>query len=569
VERAAVSRRERQIVAGLSIVIAATRLLALARSMWDWDEFLFAFALHDYNVAVHHPHPPGFPLFIAVARLVRVVIHDDFHALRTVSLIASMFLFPAIVALARAMKFPFGIAVSAGVLFAFLPNVWFYGGTAFSDIFNMALLLAALALLVRPQNVLCAYPWFAAAWRIRRWRVIAASAAMSIVIVAGGYGIAAKVTGWDGYLAGLRNHQHYIATTDGYLNPRRPPSLTLFPLFAIDPFEGGKASRFLFGFACLALIIPKKRDAEAVATFFPFLVFALFLSNITGASRLSIGYMPLHALLAADGIARVANGAAMLLRRPRAALIVQTLVVAAIAGRFALWSGPALREVKSHDSPPVLAVKWVRDHVPIGSTLFIDGGLEPHATYYLGSYDVHYVDSEEDLARMPLLRNAWYIHDGPDSRASLASFRRPRKKLWALFTRRYFEASVRRVTGAVHYLDGWYGEESTGEETWRWMGRRARIVLQPIAGGGELRLSATVPIDKEPPPQVTISIDGQPADRFMATARDFSRRYVVAPSPNAHEVLIELSGALNPARQHLSDDARDLGLQLRTVSWQP
>ena len=167
------SRREKQIVLALSIVIALTRLMALSRSMWDWDEGLFSIALHDFNVAAHHPHPPGFPLYVAAGRVMRVVIHDDFRALRAIELIASMFLFPAMFALARAMKFPFATAVSAGVLLAFFPNVWFYGGTAFSDIFNLVLLMTALALLfgdryllgtvvfalsllVRPQNILCA-----------------------------------------------------------------------------------------------------------------------------------------------------------------------------------------------------------------------------------------------------------------------------------------------------------------------------------------------------------------------------------------------------------------------------
>ena len=50
------SRREKQLVLALSLVIALTRLMALSRSMWDWDEGLFSVALHDYNVAAHH-HP--------------------------------------------------------------------------------------------------------------------------------------------------------------------------------------------------------------------------------------------------------------------------------------------------------------------------------------------------------------------------------------------------------------------------------------------------------------------------------------------------------------------------------
>jgi len=580
------SRREKSIVIALSVAIALTRLLALSHSLWDWDEGLFSTALHHYNVAAHHPHPPGFPLYIAVARFLRLFIHDDFRALRSVELIASFFVFPVMFALARAMKFPFAIALSAAFLLAFLPNVWFYGGTAFSDIFNLVLLLAglaflfedrillgtiffALSLLVRPQNVLCAYPWFVAAWRVRRPRTIIAAMVIAIAIVGAGYGIAAYATGWQDFLGAVRGHGHYIATVDGFKNPNRESSLHFFPLFVIDPFEAGRTMIVVFSLAVLALVIPKKRDLDALATFGPMALFVMFMLNPTGASRLSLAYMPLHALLAADGIARIANGAGIVLRRPRAALVVQGIVVVAIVGKLIAWNLPALREVRRHDSPPVQAMKWVRENIPAGSTIFIDGGLGPQATLYLSSYDMHFVDGEDDLAKMPLLRNAWYVHDGPDREAPVVSFRRPLKRLYALFTRRNFSASVRRVAGTVHYLDGWYDEESNGQELWRWMGRRGRLELQPIATGGELRFSASVPITAEPAPQVTITIDGRPMESFVASTGSFSRRYTLAPSPSSHVVMLEVSGVVNPSRQHLSADARDLGLQISALSWQP
>ena len=581
------SRRERWIVVALSILIALTRLIALSHSMWDWDEGLFSLALHDYNVALHHPHPPGFPLYVAVGRAMRLLIHDDFRALRTVVLIASMFLFPAMFALARAMKFPFAIAASAGVLFAFLPNVWYYGGTAFSDVFNLVLLIAALALLfgdrlllgtvvfalsllVRPQNVLCAYPWFLAAWRRRqRWRDVVAAAAIAVVIVAIGYGTAAKVTGFDAYIAAVRGHQHYVATVDGWKNPNREPSLHFFPLFVVDPVEAGRRMTVVFALAVLALLPPKRRDLDVLATFAPMAVFVMFMLNPTGAARLSLEYMPLHALLAADGIARIAGGVALLARRPRAAFAAQIAGVAAMAGSLISWSLAPLREVERHDSPPVQAMKWVRQNIPIGSTLFIDGGYEPVAQVYLKSYDAHYVDGEDDLAKMPPLRNAWYVGDHASASTTAVNFSRPRKRLYALFTRRYFESSVRPVAGTIRYLDGWYDVEGEGVNQWRWMGRRARVVLQPIAGGGELRFSAGVPIDAEAPPLVTVTIDGRVADNFVATAGSFTRRYALPPSSAAHEVVFAVSGAVNPARQHRGGDTRDLGMQLRTISWTP
>jgi len=139
--------RQRWIVFGLTVAVAATRIMALSRSLWDWDESLFCMALHHFDVGAHHPHPPGFPLYIALGKLMRLCIPDDFRALRTVQFLASMFLFPSFYAMARAMRFPFTLAVSAGLLFVFLPNVWFYGGTAWSDILSIALFLAAAAFL--------------------------------------------------------------------------------------------------------------------------------------------------------------------------------------------------------------------------------------------------------------------------------------------------------------------------------------------------------------------------------------------------------------------------------------
>ncbi|HEY6136901.1 MAG TPA: hypothetical protein VI670_03975 [Thermoanaerobaculia bacterium] len=581
------TRRETQIVLALSIAVALTRFLALSHSMWDWDEGLFSTALHDYNVALHHPHPPGFPLYVAAARLVRLVIHDDFRALRAVNLLASLFLFPAMAALARAMKFPFAIACSAGVLLAFLPNVWYYGGTAFSDELNLVLLIAGLALLfgdrfhlgtavfalsilVRPQNVLCAYPWFVAAWRRRSAKRISIAAAIAIVIVAGGYGVAAYVTGWPSWLMAVRAHQHYVTTIDGFRNPDRPPAWTLFPPFALDPFEAGWRMLAVCIFAALAIVLPKRRDGDALATFGPNLLFVLFMLNPSGTSRLSLSYMPLHALLAADGIARVANGVAVLVRRPRAALAAQIVVVAALAGRLVSWCLVPLREVRRTDSPPVQAMKWVRQNIPVGSTLFIDGGYGPLANVYLRSYDAHLVDGEEDLAKIPPLRNAWYVADRNSKDPKAVNFRRPRKRLFALFTRRYFESSVQPMTGAVRYLDGWYDEEGNAAgDRWHWMGRRARVQLQAIAGGGELRFTAGVPLDAEAPPTVAVTIDGKVVDSFVAATRTFTRRYALPPSSAPHDVVFDVSNAVNPARRHLGGDTRDLGMQLTSISWTP
>jgi len=574
--------------------VAATRLLALSRSAWDWDEALFCMALRHYDVGAHHPHPPGFPLYIALAKMVRLFIADDFRALRSVQLIASFFIFPSFYAMARAMRFPFTLALSAALLFAFLPNVWFYGGTAWSDILSIVLLLAGAAflfaartdsraryllgtflfscsLLVRPQNVLMAFPWFVATWprlRARRYGVIAAAVALSIAVVAIGYGASAYATGraWWGAVQG---HQHYVAHVDGFLNPQRPSPLVLFPDFVIDPFEGGKAPRLLFAFAVAALFRPKRRDFEALATFGPFLIFAVLMLNTTGTSRLSIGFMPLNVLLAVDGMAFIAETLSIQLRQPRAAVVLHLAFVLVVGGRFVTWTLPALRVVHSAPSPPVQAINWIRANVPHGSRIFVGGGLPPFADYYLASdYELHWVDDDTGAMQQPE-RNAWYLGDGPTGNGEAVTFTRPRAKLWALFTRRYFQTDVHPVSGAVRFGDGWYMREESAGGWWRWMSADGKVMLQPMPKGGELRFSALFPIDHEPPPEVTVNVDGSTIDRFVATTGTVARRYELPASTTWHQVDFRVSSTVNLQRLHLSDDGRDLGMELTAISWRP
>src|SRR5882724_7475791 len=133
----------------VACVCAATRFLAMARSIWDWDEALFCLGMRSYDVTRHHPHPPGFPVYIALGRIVRAVIPSDFRALQAVNLVAGMLVFPAIFFLARELRFRFVTAAVAGALCAFLPNVWFFGGGAFSDIPSLVLVVFAVAFFFR------------------------------------------------------------------------------------------------------------------------------------------------------------------------------------------------------------------------------------------------------------------------------------------------------------------------------------------------------------------------------------------------------------------------------------
>src|ERR1041385_7501052 len=132
-----------------SIVAALSRALARGHSMWDWDEALFCLGMRDYNVVEHHPHPPGYPLFILAGRFVKLFVHSDLLALQIVVMLSGAALVPLIVFFAREARFPFVTALGGALVFVFLPNVWIVGGSAMSDVPSLALTILACALLLR------------------------------------------------------------------------------------------------------------------------------------------------------------------------------------------------------------------------------------------------------------------------------------------------------------------------------------------------------------------------------------------------------------------------------------
>jgi len=136
------------LLGALCVIVAISRWYALSTSQFDWDESLFAAGVQKYDVTAQHPHPPGYPLFILFAKIVGLAVHDNFRSLQAVVAVASFLLFPATFFLLRELRFRFRIAITGAVITAFLPTVWYYGGTALSDIPALCAVVLASALLL-------------------------------------------------------------------------------------------------------------------------------------------------------------------------------------------------------------------------------------------------------------------------------------------------------------------------------------------------------------------------------------------------------------------------------------
>ncbi len=597
------SPSQRRLVWLSALVVALTRVAALSGSLWDWDEALFSYALRDYDVAAHHPHPPGFPLFIAMAKVIHLAGGSEFRALQTVSLVGAFALFPLMILLGRELRAVFRTAFIAAVLLVFFPNVWFYGGTAFSDVSSLALSLLACVLLLRgcrgggayvagaltlgiaagfrPQSLLIGLaPAVLATWmRVRITRSVAQpliAVVVGTLTIASAYGGAAMATGeWAAYRDAVRAHQAYITTVDSFRNPGRPDLASVFDDFFVRPYrmrEVNVAISLLAGVALVGALAGKRKTVlAALAIFGPFSVLGWLMLDHFSASRFSVAWAPLIALAASDGLALLAAGTSSVLRHPRTGQVVEVGLAVSLVVTMIGWMHSSLAVVRRMASPPVQAIAWIRANLPLDTPIYVHPSMGPFSELLLHDYRREPTGEEPPIATSD--RNAWIIREGLSSARGARNFYYPRRRLWQLVRQRYFETSVAPVASQVRFGNGWHDEESSDRQVWRWMGARGSVLFPPADGNVRLSLRFYVPLDVMPSPAsvtIFIALNGRTVDQFVATQDTIERNYDVPARPTGpNELVIGTNRIVNPAKQGIGGDARDLGLRLDSILWSP
>ena len=133
----------------------------LAPSLEDIDSINFALGLHHFDPALHQPHPPGYPLYIALGRLSLAAIHvvtpsleparTDALALAIWSAIGGALALVAAASLFRSLtaESDRATALWAVALTASAPLFWMTGLRPMSDMIGLAAALWTQALLLR------------------------------------------------------------------------------------------------------------------------------------------------------------------------------------------------------------------------------------------------------------------------------------------------------------------------------------------------------------------------------------------------------------------------------------
>ena len=139
----------------LGLLFLAGHVPWLAPALEDVDSQNFALALRDFNPALHQPHPPGYPIFVALGKLAFLFGVTEAHALAIWGPIFGVLAIGALVQLFRAVEGSAGgalVETSTRALLATLltvvcPLFWFTAVRPMSDVPGLAIALLAQSLL--------------------------------------------------------------------------------------------------------------------------------------------------------------------------------------------------------------------------------------------------------------------------------------------------------------------------------------------------------------------------------------------------------------------------------------
>jgi hypothetical protein len=146
------------ILATLAVVFTASHVPFINRTPATVDAANLALGVGDYDLADDRPHPPGYPVVIALGKLARPVLdafspaappRDAVRALAMWSILFGALAPLALFHLFRSLSIDTRLAAAATALTVTCPLFWFNGGRPLSDIPGLVAAVSAQALLLR------------------------------------------------------------------------------------------------------------------------------------------------------------------------------------------------------------------------------------------------------------------------------------------------------------------------------------------------------------------------------------------------------------------------------------
>lgn len=127
------------------------RISYLSNWLEDWDSVQFALALHNFSIVNHQPHPPGYPLYILMAKAINFFVNNDTLTLTLLSAIAGAATIIPFYILLKDMASK-QLAVLAALLLLITPIHWSLSEVALSNVPGMFFTILTALLLYRARR---------------------------------------------------------------------------------------------------------------------------------------------------------------------------------------------------------------------------------------------------------------------------------------------------------------------------------------------------------------------------------------------------------------------------------
>jgi 4-amino-4-deoxy-L-arabinose transferase-like glycosyltransferase len=263
----------------LGCAVAFSRFLFRGRFLYDLDSVNFALGIGRFDPRTHQPHPPGYFLYVCLARLINYLVHDANLALVSMSIAAGIASVILIYLLALEW-FGERAAVFAGLLFLFSPLAWFHGTVALTygvEAFFSALMgylcwridrgktnfilptaiLLGISAGVRPSSMLFLGPLFLYSLRTASIkRILLGVTALSLTIIAWFLPMIWASGGFDAYFSALVSLWRLVPSRDTVFNSSPATSIARACVIVFIGF-------LCFGAALLALLGARYKTTPA------------------------------------------------------------------------------------------------------------------------------------------------------------------------------------------------------------------------------------------------------------------------------------------------------------------
>lgn len=418
--------------------IVAVILLTLSLSMsaalyspylYEWDSVQFALALDHFSLALHQPHPPGYPVYVFIGKVFNVFLSDKALALNSVSIVFGALSIIFTYLLAKEM-FGWKAGFLAAILIAISPAHLLLSNVAMTDVVSTCLIVmsiyllytglkngpnflagslaASLAIGVRPQHVffMLVLLGIFLFWKKECKTILVSSLLFIAGILAWMIPLLALNGGPSGYYALLNSQLTGIVRL--HFAPEQFYSLVMRMLDGWTKFD----LIFFTAVAALALVwrlVGEKSTAlKKLPENKPFILFSAWviaaLANIIYFENL---YTVRYLLPVFPPVAMTFAFFTIDIRRrlrPDHLRFAYDLLIAAALLVTAILSLSLAAGIQASPPAPVQAAYYISEHYQPNSTLILTGESYRHFQYYLPEYSRGSSDySEAAGAGMPLI----------------------------------------------------------------------------------------------------------------------------------------------------------------------